>query len=155
MERKRRKNRFLVADATTKEVHANVCESCAVTAGSANVWQLRPTYDEVAKTGNILGVWHSHPVANSIIGIQPSSADFTEPSGAIPAFRLGAVGVIVMKNTISPYAIQPYADQYPRGTDTNDEIRIPGYGLNYSGNKGPFQLGTFDRKVNSKTYWNE
>jgi RHS repeat-associated protein len=142
---------FLYADNETKEVHISICQSCKANEGSASLSDVAKTYQDVSKQGNILGMWHTHPEANSFAGHKPSWADSKDPSSNISAFRQGSLGMIVNKTTASIFPIHPYAGRGDLGN--HDQITTPKFGPGYLGAYTEWQYGTFNNNVNSKSNW--
>ena len=144
---------FLYADKKTKEVHVSVCTTCRSDVDEGKVEDLANTYNDVSKKGTIIGMWHTHPPASGLDGSKPSGADQSDPPLAISAFGQGALGVVVNKSTITLFPINNPALHYRY--NEKDGITTPKFGPNYSGWRSPFQYGTFNKNVNSKSYWDE
>ena len=145
---------FLYADSKTKEVHLSQCTECEAKGDDeAIIEKLGNSYESVSKKGNIIGMWHTHPPANSAMGTTPSGSDVMDPTIAVSAFKQGALGVIVMKNSITLFPIGMPVPSYLE--NVHDDITTPRYGPDYRFSRASFQYGTFDKHVHSKTYWNE
>ena len=93
----------------------------------------------------------THPTSESAEGTVSSIADREDVTYVINSFRFGAVRAIVQKNTISFFPIAYPAPKAP--FHDQDEITRPRYAPTYNKSKGESQNPTFNRNVNSQTYW--
>lgn len=144
---------LLYADSKTKEVHSVRCSTCSGTGATASLDNLKSILPEASSKGNVIGAWHTHPENGFQASTNIDKEDVTNPAVAIPSFASGALGIIVNRNTITPYSINVTMTSYTE--NDQDEITKPKYSPNYSDFKNDFQNPVFTNNVNSKTYWNQ
>jgi RHS repeat-associated protein len=146
---------LLYADKNTKEVKISKCKECEESAGSADLPKLNKTVNNISKKGKIIGMWHTHPPANSLAGSQPTPGeDRQNPASNITVLTAGGVGVIVNKSTITIFPIYSGLHNFGNDTKVDDRITVPKFSKDYKGIKPEFQFGVFDQNLSPKTYWN-
>ena len=147
---------YLYVDPKTKEVQVSTCTSCGTSPTSASPEKLAKTYDAVSKKGQIIGVWHTHPVANGAVGSQPSGTsthDFSDPLYAMKGASFG-VGMIVNKSTATIYPVSNPVTQFTENR-RDPLVTTPRYSKDYRDWQSTGQYGVFNRNITPNTYWTQ
>ena len=158
---------LLYIDNKTKEVHADLSKRVNNKDGTiTNIDGLDKDFYEISKKGNVIGMWHSHPLEgrpnNSWQGQVASSFDITDP------FRLNnfkhwktSLGIITQRDIITLFPIHqknilPEKNKKDKTTTASysskfekDEHNINGI---YYDN---MQDGSFYKNLLAKTFWED